>query len=472
MNCFCVHDDGTGYAIYVAGSLRSAKGVTEEFGVWRRIAWKWQPVGPRNQNDKLYLGIQSLTSVHYQGTSWLIGCGWFGSGAGDSHDVARWDGKQWAAPGWFPSKTNNPDVLGPHVIVSYQDALYLAGSFQRIGDLPAVRIARIGRGSNSPEAKNESAPKVITTEPSATLPIKRKYRVVKVAPAGQDQVLAARFAALSNTGQVAAANKTKIPVPLDVAAPLFDDNPFTPPRRGLPRDPHLVRERILLWDEKDQSLRTLPGPEPKYAWRTVCVSPNSSHVVATEYRTLGSKSSYRWSGQRWQPIPQQISHDLVIYAVNDSGLMVGAMDSGDRTNSKQAVAIVNGRPQVLSSPAQYATAWSVSNSGFIAGHALDKFGTVQACIWKDNQPKLLGTLGGKSSTALSVNDAGTAVGVSARPTIKKPRSFGRTAKCGHSWTIKARTPTLTASTTRGSLSAASIVPRDTVSSPLAIRSRT
>jgi probable HAF family extracellular repeat protein len=173
-----------------------------------------------------------------------------------------------------------------------------------------------------------------------------------------------------------------------------------------------MRERILLWDKEhqDKSL-TLPGGEPKYAWKSVCLSPDGNHLVANEIRTLGSKSAYRWDGKKWQSIPRPQNHEVVIHSVNDSGLMVGTSDVGDPRNGREAVVIRNGRTQVLPSPAHKAIALAVSNSGFIAGQALDKFGLAQACLWKDDQPTLLGTMSGKSSIAHAVNDSGMVVGL-------------------------------------------------------------
>jgi probable HAF family extracellular repeat protein len=342
------------------------------------------------------------------------------SGSAKLPKVAVWDGKQWSAPDWLPTRSGNhgepsvgdPSEYGLRTIVAYQDAVYFGGSFRHVAGRPAENIARIGNGTSRPETEPVSAPSGSHALPAPVDLTNTKFRLTKVIPAARWNSGNLRFAAVSNSGKVAVANPTKIPVPVEVAAPLFEDNPFTRPKRGIPNDPHLIRERILLWDRANQEKSvTLPGGEPKYAWGAVCMSPDGKQLVATETRTLGSRSSYRWDGTRWQPIPRPQNHEVVIHGVNDSGLMVGTSDVGDPRNGQEAVVIRNGRTQVLPSPAHKAVALAVSNSGLIAGQALDKFGLAQACLWKDDQSTLLGTMGGKSSVAHAVNDSGTVVGL-------------------------------------------------------------
>ena len=420
VHCLCMYDDGTGNALYAGGALHLPKDYGNVSGVWRRIDGKWQPVGDGIQYGSSKPTILTLAPFSYGGTTRLLACGWFSSSGSTSlPKVALWDGKRWSAPDWLPTNTGNqsessvadPSEYGLRSIVAYQDALYFGGSFRHIANRPAEKIARIGNGTSRQVTEATPTPTASPALPASVNLTNTNYRLTKVIPAARWDSGDLRFTALSNTGRVAVANPTKIPVPVEVAAPLFEDNPFTPPKRGIPSDPHLIRDRILLWDSNNQNQLTLPGDEPKYAWKSVCVSPDGKQLVATETRTLGSRSSYRWDGKKWLPIPRPQNHEVVIHGVNDSGVMVGTSDVGDPRNGREAVVIRNGRTQVLPSPAHKAIAVAVSNSGLIAGQALDKFGLAQACLWKDEQPALLGTMGGKSSIAHAVNDSGMVVGL-------------------------------------------------------------
>lgn len=237
---------------------------------------------------------------------------------------------------------------------------------------------------------------------------KLRFSVREVAPAERWSSTDLRYAALSNTGKVAVAVKTKIRVSVDEAAPLVPDNPFARPMRGLPDDPHLMRERIVVWEDGKQT--TLPGEEPKYAWFQTCVSADGTQLVGNETRTLGSIHVKRWDGKAWKSIDGPRGRDFVILGVNNAGTMVGSAE-GQKGEGREAVVIRDGKWQTLP-PAKGSVALAVSNSGLIVGQALDKSGAAQACLWRDDKPTLLGTLGGRSSKAHAVNDAGVVVGVS------------------------------------------------------------
>lgn len=409
VQALCMYDDGAGKLMYAGGRLHIPNDYKRISAVWRRIEGQWQLVGAGLQ-DSLDKPLMSfLTPISYRGKSTLLACGYFGaSGSTKLPNVGYWDGEQWSVPDWFTGDAYKSPLFGLTSVVAHGDALYFGGSFNQIGNRPADKIARIGNSASL--QPTEAAPTPLP--PSLNL-ADLKYRLLKVTPASRWSSADLRYAALSNTGRVAVANPTKIAVPVEVAAPLFEDNPFTRPQRGIPNDPHLMRERILLWDKANQDKSiTLPGGEPKYAWKTVCLSPNGNHVVANELHTLGYSSSYQWDGKKWQPVPRPQNQELIIKGVNDSGLMVGSSDVGDPREGCEAAVVRSGRMQILPSPAHKAVAWAVSNSGLIAGQARDKFGTPQACLWKDDQPTLLGTLGGKASIAHAVNDSGMVVGLS------------------------------------------------------------
>lgn len=60
--------------------------------------------------------------------------------------------------------------------------------------------------------------------------------------------------------------------------------------------------------------------------------------------------------------------------------------------------------------------FDINNAGQIAGAMIDPNGNQQACLWEPGKPPmLLGTLGGRTSQAMSINNRGQIAGASAMP---------------------------------------------------------
>ncbi len=132
-----VFDDGNGPALYVGGLLSQAGGNP----VNRIARWDgstWSDVGEGVLGGPIY----SMT-VFDDGTGpALYVAGTFNQAGGiPANNIARWDGSSWSALGeglggqvWAHSMTTFDDGTGP--------ALYVAGLFNQAGGIPANNIAR------------------------------------------------------------------------------------------------------------------------------------------------------------------------------------------------------------------------------------------------------------------------------------------------------------------------------------------
>src|SRR5438067_334470 len=60
----------------------------------------------------------------------------------------------------------------------------------------------------------------------------------------------------------------------------------------------------------------------------------------------------------------------------------------------------------------YCQAYAINAGGQVAGYVSPDSLNRRACIWDNGKVNIIGTLGGKSSEALGINEAGDAVGYS------------------------------------------------------------
>lgn len=131
-----VFDDGSGPAIYVCGAFSSAGGIAAK-GLARWDGTQWSvfgvPAGPSN------LSIQAMT-VHDDGSGpALYVAGSFTSVSGVAAvGIAKFDGTNWSSLG--------SGVSGIIALESHDDgsgpALYAAGTFATAGGVPAAKVAR------------------------------------------------------------------------------------------------------------------------------------------------------------------------------------------------------------------------------------------------------------------------------------------------------------------------------------------
>lgn len=150
-----VFNDGTGEALFAAGSFTTAGGVTaNNIAKWDGTSWTALGGGLVGAAFPLHPHVSTL-SVFNDGTGAALYAGGFFTTAGGvaaSH-IAKWDGMTWTSMGggtdWFVRALTVFDDGGG-------EALYVGGSFTTAGGLPANNIAKwdgsnwtaIGSGMN------------------------------------------------------------------------------------------------------------------------------------------------------------------------------------------------------------------------------------------------------------------------------------------------------------------------------------
>ncbi len=139
VKCQCVYDDGSGPALYIAGSGTAAGNLD----ISNIVRWKdgdWQQLGSGINGDVCALCVYDDGS----GPALYAGGSFTSAGGVAAGNIARWKNGAWEAVG---SGTNS-DVVG---LCVYDDgsgsALYACGSFMWAGSVPASHIARWKNGT-------------------------------------------------------------------------------------------------------------------------------------------------------------------------------------------------------------------------------------------------------------------------------------------------------------------------------------
>jgi uncharacterized repeat protein (TIGR01451 family) len=146
-----VYDDGSGPAIYAAGSFLAAGGVTvNRIARWDGAAWSALS-GPSG------IGVDDSVgalAVYDDGSGEALYAGGYFTTAGGVtvNRIAKWNGAAWSAlPG---ISEPGVDGLEVHALAVYDDgsgkALYAAGSFTKAGGVTAYHVARWDGTSWSP----------------------------------------------------------------------------------------------------------------------------------------------------------------------------------------------------------------------------------------------------------------------------------------------------------------------------------
>jgi len=139
-----VHDDGSGPALYAAGTIRSAGGLpTQGIGRWNGTSWS--TLGSGILGEGLYYGVRALAVYDDGAGPALYAGGNFTSAGGVAvNHVARWDGSSWAPLGsGVGGAVTVPTV---QALVAHDDgsgpALYAGGFFLDAGGVAVSHIAR------------------------------------------------------------------------------------------------------------------------------------------------------------------------------------------------------------------------------------------------------------------------------------------------------------------------------------------
>ncbi len=148
VNALLVHDDGSGAALYMGGEL-SIAGARRVHNVASWNGSQWSDVGGGIADDAAGNGgrIRALAEFDDGSGVALYAAGSFGFAGGvPAHNLAKWDGTSWSPLGVGVSNDaagNGGEVTALNV---YDDgsgsALYAAGEFQYAGGTPARRIAK------------------------------------------------------------------------------------------------------------------------------------------------------------------------------------------------------------------------------------------------------------------------------------------------------------------------------------------
>lgn len=136
-------------------------------------------------------------------------------------------------------------------------------------------------------------------------------------------------------------------------------------------------------------------------------------AATTAINDLGEViGSSNWTGVRW--VGDTIT-DLGFdpAAINETGQIAGRSIWSEEAPFSRAVLWTDGHPQILGSlGGRDSTAVDVNEKGQVVGTSELADGTSHAFLWSRDRLRDLGTLGGRYSRATAVNDRGQVIGVS------------------------------------------------------------
>jgi trimeric autotransporter adhesin len=146
-NALTVHDDGSGPALYVGGLFGSAGGVlVSGIARWNASGWSalGSGLGPTSN------GVDSLASFDDgSGAALYIGGSFASVGGAQASGIARWDGTQWSVLGSGIELTS-PNPSSVLSLCAFDEGsgprLFAGGTFLAAGGMPANGIARWGGG--------------------------------------------------------------------------------------------------------------------------------------------------------------------------------------------------------------------------------------------------------------------------------------------------------------------------------------
>jgi hypothetical protein len=149
--CLTVFDDGAGPTLYVGGRIETAGGVTVS-GLARWDGKGWSTVGGGLKAPYDLQSVRALAVYDDGSGPALYAAGTFDSAGGiPANGIAKWNGTGWAplAEGLQGNPGFAPDALGGHslIVLDFDDSgperakLYVGGVFTHAGGLPANGLA-------------------------------------------------------------------------------------------------------------------------------------------------------------------------------------------------------------------------------------------------------------------------------------------------------------------------------------------
>jgi probable HAF family extracellular repeat protein len=183
-----------------------------------------------------------------------------------------------------------------------------------------------------------------------------------------------------------------------------------------------IRDRAFVWSETS-GLINLGTLADNYINSYSIARDINNNGLILGHATVLAGSYYSNHNCLWDTNGNLIDlgHFENMYALNDSGVIVGSQDyNQDGALQSQATVWNNNNPTYLGtqygswSGARTSTAFDINNSGrIVGGYDADSGATVgyHACYWKStNTVQDIGTLGGRRSAAYAINDNGDIVG--------------------------------------------------------------
>jgi len=142
------HNDGTGPALYVGGSIYRAGGLACS-GIAKWTGADWLLVGPDLDQSRLY-SVRTLASITINQRTMLLAGGVFDQGyyAPPAQNLALWDGQVWSpcSPGLRRYQRSEYDPTGVMAIAEYDGgdgpSLYVGGGIRWSGSAPGQNTAR------------------------------------------------------------------------------------------------------------------------------------------------------------------------------------------------------------------------------------------------------------------------------------------------------------------------------------------
>ena len=153
VHALCVHDDGSGAALYVAGEEDDGCAAFDANGIARWDGEHWSPVGgglgEPGYSSAVVRALCSFDPPGPEGPALYAGGDFeFGAFPGDGCGIAKWDGESWSQVGEGLWRLNGEyaEPGGVRAMVVFDDgsgpALYVEGGFNVAGTQPSEGFAR------------------------------------------------------------------------------------------------------------------------------------------------------------------------------------------------------------------------------------------------------------------------------------------------------------------------------------------